>query len=306
MVIFPFPDVITGATMKFGLQINAFNWQGYPASIRARLAELARTAEGCGFSSLWVMDHFFQIADFGPPEDPMLEAYTTLGYLAGLTEQATLGVMVSGVMYRYPGVLVKTATTLDVLAGGRSYFGIGAAWFEGEAKALGIPFPSIGERFERLEEAIQIALQMWSEHAEEFNGQYYQLDKTLCVPRPVSHPRPKLLIGGMGEKKTLRLVAKYADACNIWHGLGVDGVKRKLDIVQRHCDAERRNYDEIEKTTIGEIKFPADTSAKEAITFCKDLARLGIEHVIVELPRPIEPAVVKRFADEVMAEARAF
>ena len=201
--------------MKIGLQVPSFTWPGGPEQISAKLAEIARVADDSGFYSLWVMDHFFQIRGVGPHDNAMLEGYSTLGYMAALTTRVKLGTLATGVIYRYPGILVKTATTLDVLSNGRAYFCIGAAWNEQEAKGLGVPFPAIGVRFELLEEALQIAKQMWSANNGPYHGKHNHLEETLCSPKPVSEPHPRILIGGSGERKTLRLVAQYADACNI-------------------------------------------------------------------------------------------
>ncbi|HLO15832.1 MAG TPA: LLM class F420-dependent oxidoreductase, partial [Anaerolineales bacterium] len=234
--------------MKIGLQIPNFTWPGGPKEIQNKLAEIARTADEAGFSSLWVMDHFFQIGrpnnagGLGPAEDEMLESYSTLSYLAGFTQKATLGALVTGVVYRHPGILIKTVTTLDVLSGGRAYLGIGAAWNEREARGLGVPFPPVKERFERLEETLQIAKQMWSGNNGPYNGKHYQLTETLCSPQPLSKPHPPILIGGMGEKKTLRLVAQYADACNLFAGPGIDTLRGKLSILKQHCEALGRDY----------------------------------------------------------------
>ena len=243
--------------MKIGLQIPNFTWPDGPVGIGSKLAQIARTADEAGFASLWVMDHFFQIGStdrsmgLGPAEDEMLEGYSTLSYLAGLTKRVKLGTLVTGVIYRHPGILVKTVTTLDVLSGGRAYLGIGAAWNEREATGLGVPFPPVAERFERLEEALQIAKQMWSDENGPYTGKYYQLAETLNSPQPLSKPHPPILIGGSGEKKTLRLVAQYADACNLFASMGIDGVRAKLDVLKRHCDTVKRDYAEIEKTTLG-------------------------------------------------------
>ncbi|HXW00278.1 MAG TPA: LLM class F420-dependent oxidoreductase, partial [Anaerolineae bacterium] len=200
--------------MRIGLQIPSFTWPGGAAEIGPRLAEIAKTADEAGFYSLWVMDHFFQIDMIGPPDDPMLESYAALSYLAGITRRAKLGTLVTGVTYRHPGILVKTVSTLDVVSGGRAYLGIGAAWNEREAVGLGAPFPPIKERFERLEETLQIARRMWANNREPYQGQYYHLTEPINNPQPLSRPHPPILIGGMGENKTLRLVAQYADACN--------------------------------------------------------------------------------------------
>ena len=231
--------------MRIGLQIPYFTYPGGPAQLGSTLADMARTADEGGFYSLWVMDHFFQIRVAGPPESDMLEGYSTLSYLAGITQNVKLGTLVTGVIYRYPGILVKTATTLDVLSGGRAYLGIGAAWNEEESAGLGIPFPPVKERFERLEETLQIAKQMWAGDESPYNGQHYQLARLLNSPQPLTKPHPPILIGGAGEKKTLRLVAQYADACNLFGRMGMDVLRDKLDVLKRHCDAVGRDYDEI-------------------------------------------------------------
>jgi len=237
--------------MKVGLQIPYFTWSGGAAEMGGKLAEITRTAEDAGFDSAWVMDHYFQIPMVGPAEADMLEAYTTLGYLAGQTKRLTLGTMVTGVTYRNPGVLIKQVTTLDVLSGGRAWLGIGAAWFDREHEGLGVAFPPLKERFERLEEALQIAHQMWDpDNNGPFDGTHYQLKETLNVPAALSTPHPRILIGGTGEKKTLRFVAKYADACNIIGMQGEDFIRQKLDVLRGHCEREGRNYDDIEKTVL--------------------------------------------------------
>lgn len=196
--------------MRVSLQIPFFNWDGGAPVYGEKLAQIVHYAEEVGFYSIWVMDHFYQM-EWGSnkAQDPMLEAYSTLGYIAALTKEVKLGVLVTGVIYRYPGILAKTMTTVDVLSGGRTYLGIGAAWYEREAKGLGVPFPSVIERFEQLEEALQIIKQMWSENDGVFTGKHYQLAETICYPQPVSKPHPPIMIGGSGEKKTLRLVAQY-------------------------------------------------------------------------------------------------
>ena len=230
--------------MKIGLQIPDFTGPG-AARLGADLATVARTADDAGFEFIAVMDHFFQINMVGPPEHDMLEAYTTLGYLAGCTSRAKLVTLVTGAVYRHPGILAKIVTTLDVLSGGRAWLGIGAAWNDEESRGLGIPFPPVAERFERLEEALQICLQMWSGDEAPYQGKHYQLERPLNYPKALSAPHPPILIGGGGEKKTLRFVAKYAQACNLFPG---PDLARKLDVLRAHCDAEGRDYDEIEKT----------------------------------------------------------
>src|SRR5687768_13071325 len=202
--------------MKLGLQIPYFTCPGGAPELASNLSRIARTAEDAGFDSVWVMDHLFQIPPVGPVENDMLEAYTTLGYLAGQTSRVGLGTMVTGVTYRHPAILIKQVTTLDVLSGGRAWLGIGAAWFEREHLGLGVPFPPLKERFERLEEALQIANQMWSDDNNgPFEGKHYKLAETINVPQALQKPRPRILVGGHGEKKTLRLAAKYADAYNV-------------------------------------------------------------------------------------------
>ncbi|MBO0682179.1 MAG: LLM class F420-dependent oxidoreductase, partial [Candidatus Dormibacteraeota bacterium] len=220
--------------MRIGLQIPSFTWAGGPQRLGADLASIAQTGEGAGFESIWVMDHLFQIRSMGKPEQEMLEAYTTLGFLAGHTSRARLGTMVTAAVYRHPGMLCKQVTSLDVLSGGRAWLGIGAAWNEKEAQGLGIPFPPLGERFERLEETLRICLQMWAGERTPFEGRHYSLADPLNSPQALSRPHPPILIGGGGERKTLRLVARYADACNLFAG---PQVAHKLDVLRRHCEA---------------------------------------------------------------------
>ena len=236
--------------MKIGIQIPHFTWSGGPAKLGATLGEIARSADQAGFDSIWVMDHFWQIGMVGPPELEMLEGYSALAYIAALTSKARLGTMVTGAVYRYPGVLAKTVTTLDVLSGGRAWLGIGAAWNEAESRGLGIPFPPMAERFERLEETIQICLQMWEGargSEKPYRGKHNQLERALNSPQSLSRPHPPILIGGGGEKKTLRLVARYADACNLFP---TPELPHKLEVLREHCRAVGRNYDEIEKTAM--------------------------------------------------------
>ena len=206
--------------MRIGLQVPSFTWPGGTAEIGARLAEIGRTADDAGFSSLWVMDHFFQIQMVGPPEHPMLEGYSALNFLAGVTKRAKLGTLVTGVHYRHPGILLKTVTTLDVLSGGRAYLGIGAGWNEHETRGLGVPFPPLKERFEQLEETLRIAHQMWSDDRSAISGKHFQLTDPLNHPQPLTRPHPPIMVGGGGEQKTLRLVAQYADACNLFARCG--------------------------------------------------------------------------------------
>jgi F420-dependent oxidoreductase-like protein len=291
--------------MKIGLQVPNFTWPEGPARMGSKLADIARAADEAGFYSVWVMDHFFQISMIGPPENDMLEAYTTLGYLAALTRRVKLGTMVTGVVYRHPGVLVKSATTLDVLSGGRAYFAIGAAWNEHEARGLGVPFPPLGVRFEMLEETLQIAKQMWSENNGPYRGKHYQLEQTLCVPQPLSRPRPPILVAGGGEKKTLRLVAQYADACNLYGS--VETIRAKLDILKQHCQTLGRDYRTIEITTLGTLDLqPGKMSSKEVIAHCKALAGIGVQHAVFNMPTVHELAPIERFRRQIIPAVAAY
>jgi F420-dependent oxidoreductase-like protein len=231
--------------LQIGLQIPDFTWPGGPALLGSELATAGRTADEAGFDFIAVMDHFFQIRGVGPAEHEMLEAYTTLGYLAGCTSRARLLTLVTGAVYRQPGVLAKIVTTLDVLSGGRAWLGIGAAWNEEESRGLGIGFPPVAERFERLEETLQICLQMWRGDQTPFTGRHYRLERPLNSPQALSRPHPPIMIGGGGERKTLRFVARYAQACNLFPG---PDLAHKLDVLRAHCDAEGRDYGEIIKT----------------------------------------------------------
>ncbi|MAG34058.1 MAG: LLM class F420-dependent oxidoreductase [Deltaproteobacteria bacterium] len=289
--------------MRIGLQLPDFSTTAGPAEIGPRLREIAQAAEDAGFSSLWVMDHYFQIPGVGDAEEEMLEGYATLSHLAAATSQIKLGTLVTGVTYREPGVLVKTATTLDVLSGGRAYFGVGAAWFEREHDGLGVAFPPIAERFERLEETLRIAKQMWSGEVAAFDGDHYQLAETLCVPQPLSRPHPPILIGGGGEKKTLRLVARYGDACNLFAGIGTSEVARKLEVLKAHCDDVGRAYEEIEKTTLGVIwKEPGVVEPAELVTGCRELAGIGVDQALFSLPSLDDLVAVEAIGREVIPE----
>ncbi len=293
--------------MRIGLQIPSFTWPGGPAEIGPRLAQIAQTADDAGFYSLWVMDHFFQIQYIGPAEEPMLEGYAALNYIAGLTRRAKLGTLVTGVVYRHPGVLVKTVSALDVLSGGRAYLGIGAAWNQQEAAGLGVPFPPLKERFERLEEALQIAKLMWSGSRQPYQGRHYHLADPLNSPQPVSRPHPPILIGGMGENKTLRLVAQYADACNLFTAMGTEALQHKLDVLKKHCDAVGRPYEEIERTTLGTVNLAADgMSAAQVIETCRSLAGVGIQHAIFNMPNVHEIKPLEQFGQEIIPAVAEF
>ncbi|HMK87980.1 MAG TPA: LLM class F420-dependent oxidoreductase [Steroidobacteraceae bacterium] len=288
--------------MRIGLQVPSFTWPGGAAGIAAKLAEIAQAAESAGFYSLWVMDHFFQISMVGPHEQEMLEAYSTLGYLAAVTRKVKLGTMATGVIYRYPGILVKAMTTVDVLSGGRTYFGVGAAWNEQESKGLGVPFPPIAVRFELLEEALQIAKQMWSSDNGPYRGKHNRLAETLCSPQPLSRPHPPILVAGGGEKKTLRLVAQYADACNIYGSPEV--LASKLAILKQHCDALQRDYSSIEKTTLGTVDVrPGRMSPKSVVEQLKTLAGLGIDQAVFNMPAVHEITPLEIFQREIIPAA---
>ncbi len=280
--------------MKLGVQVSDFTWPDAPRSIGPTFARIARDADQVGLSSLWVMDHFFQIGVNGPPEHEMLEGYAALAFAAGVTERITLGTLVTGVTYRHPGILVKTVTTLDVLSGGRAWLGIGAAWNEWEHRGLGVPFASTRERFERLEETLQIAQQMWAGDESPFEARHYHLERPLNSPAALSTPHPRILVGGIGEKKTLRLVAQYADACNVFD-MGPDKVQAKYDVIRRHCEAVGRDYDDIEKTVLSRVDFglESDESIVDRVGRLRDI---GTEHVIFGVARVWEPDSLVRFA----------
>jgi F420-dependent oxidoreductase-like protein len=263
--------------MRIGLSIGDFASPTGPAGLAHDLARVAHTADQLGFAALSVMDHYFQIGQLGPPELPMLEGYTLLGYLAGLTQRLKLGTLVTGVHYRHPGLLAKIVTTLDVLSGGRAFLGIGAGWNEAESRGLGVPFPPRAERFVRLEETLRICLQMWQGDEAPFIGQHYRLERPLNSPPSLSRPHPPIVIGGSGERKTLRLVARYADACNLFP---TPEIPRKLDILRRYCDEEERDYASIERTSM--YTFDAaggDAAVDEAIHTLRWLAGSGIQTV---------------------------
>jgi F420-dependent oxidoreductase-like protein len=258
--------------MKVGLQIPDFSTPRGPEGLARELAVVARTADEAGFEHIAVMDHFFQIAAVGPTEKEMLEGYTTLGYLAACTSRAVLVTLVTGTIYREPAILAKIVTTLDVLSNGRAWLGIGAAWNEEESRGLGIPFPPVAERFERLEETLQICLQMWRGDEKPYQGKYYHLERPLNSPQSLSRPHPPIMIGGGGEKKTLRLVAQYADACNLFAG---PDAARKLDVLRQHCEAVGRDYDTIYKTAY--YWFDTSQGAQRIVDELGALAELGFD-----------------------------
>jgi F420-dependent oxidoreductase-like protein len=286
--------------MELGVHLWDFNYPNQPASIAPTLARAVETAEDIGMTWVSVMDHYFQMEAVAPAEHPMLEGYTTLGYLAAHSSSAQLGVLVTGVTYRHPGLLAKIATTLDVLSEGRAVLGLGAAWYDREHHALGVPFPATAERFERLEEAIQIVLQMWDpENDGPYEGRHYRLEETLCQPRPMSRPHPPLMVGGVGERKTLRLVAQYADACNFNTSIGLDQVGARLDVLRRHCDEVGRDYDEIRKTMLLLSGPLAQGDLDGFAAEVTELDKLGMDLAIV-MPLTHEP---DRWLDETARQA---
>ena len=299
--------------MKIGLQVPWFTWPGGPEKIGETFGDVARRAEDAGFASLWVMDHFFQIPGVGAAENDMLEGYTALGFAAARTSRIKLGTMVTGVTYRYPGILVKTATTLDVLSGGRAYFGVGAAWFEREHLGLGVTFPPLKERFERLEEMLQIAHQMWNPDANgAFEGKHYRLAETLSSPLPLSKPHPPILIGGRGEKKTLRFVAKYADATNMPVGFddtALEQVRHLTGVLRAHCEREGRRYDQIEKTTLGTLWMTPERHDERWMEPGAALERLGkfreagVDQAIFNMPNVDRPETLEYIARNVIEPA---
>ncbi len=293
--------------MRLGLQVPNFTWPNGQENLSDTFGLIAERAERVGFYSLWVMDHFFQIRGVGPAENEMLEGWSALAFAAGRTNRIKLGTMVTGVTYRHPGILVKTATTLDVLSHGRAYLGIGAAWNEQEHRGLGVPFPPLAERFERLEETLQIVHQMWTGDEKPYEGKYYQLDRPLNSPQVVQKPHPPILIGGSGERKTLRLVAQYADACNLFARLGKNELERKLNILRDHCQSVGRPYEQIEKTTLDVIQLTRDgrsgtTTPAAAIEFFAELASMGIDQAIFSMPNVHELEPFDLLATKVIPE----
>ena len=288
--------------MEIGLHVADFTFPSGPAGLADDLTRVAVAAEDAGFARISVMDHVWQISVIGPPEHEMLEAYTTLGYLAARTSRVQLLAWVTAVTYRHPGMLAKLVSTLDVLSKGRAWLGIGAAWNSEEAEGLGLPFPGTAERFERLEETLQICLQMWSEDESPYQGTHYRLERTLNVPQPLR--RPPILIGGGGEKKTLRLVARYAQACNLFAG---PDLERKLDILRGHCEAEGRDYDDIEKT----VMFSLDPGEKgenidALLTQLQNLSALGVAEAHGRVPRVWETDRLALLGRELIAPAAEF
>ena len=298
--------------MRIGLQVPSFTWPSGENAIGETFAAIARRAEDQGFYSLWVMDHFFQIPGVGRPEEPMLEGYTALGFAAAQTSRIKLGTLVTGNTYRHPGVLIKTVTTLDVLSGGRAYFGVGAGWFEQEHDGLGVRYGTWTERFQKLEETLRIAQQMWDgDNNGRFDGKHYQLADTLCVPQPVSRPHPPIMIGGRGEKKTLRLVAKYADAWNMGSAgsaSGVEEFRRLSGVLREHCEREGRPYDAIEKTVLTTLMTRPEPNERwkspaQAIELIEQYREAGVEQMIFNMPFVDNPRTLEYIGAEIMPAA---
>jgi F420-dependent oxidoreductase-like protein len=288
--------------MHIGLQIPSFKYPGGTAAIRPKLKEIVTSAEEAGFYSLWVMDHYYQIKGlFGEAyTDPMLEAYTTLGYIAGLTEKARLGVLVTGVIYRNPAVLMKMVNTLDILSAGRAYFGIGAAWYEDEAKGNGIPYPSTSERFEQLEDSLKLAKALWSSDETSFTGKHFSAPAITNNPRPLSSPHPRIMIGGTGPNKTLRMVAQYADACNIGEWVGSENMQKALDTLKTHCDTLGRDYNTVEKTSLSTAHLSGTDSVGSLIERIKKLSAMGFTHAIFNMPDVYKITPLETFAKEII------
>jgi F420-dependent oxidoreductase-like protein len=296
--------------MKIGLQISSFTWPGGTEAIGPTLGRISQQADEAGFDSIWVMDHFFQIRGVGRPEEPMLEGWTALGFMAAHTRRARLGLMVGGVHYRLPGLWAKAATTLDVLSGGRAWLGIGAAWNEEESRGLGFPFPPLAERFEMLEETLQIVHGLWegergSESA--FEGRHYRARRLLNAPQAISRPHPPIMIGGGGERKTLRLVAQYADATNVFGG--AEMIHHKYEVIREHCAAIGRDPEEIERSTLQSVRLavgdtPGDSVAQVVDRF-GELSDAGAQHVIFGVRDVADPRVMEIVARDLVPALKA-
>jgi len=290
--------------LKFGLQVNSFTWPGGNAAIGPTLARVTRTADDAGFDSIWVMDHFFQIRGLGPPEAPMLDGLTALGFMAAHSQRARLGLMVGGIHYRQPGLWIKAHTTLDVVSGGRAWFGIGAAWNEEESAALGFPMPSLRERFEWLEDTLRMAHAMWTDGSgtgERFQGKHVTATRLLNSPQSISRPRVPIMIGGGGERKTLRLVAQYADACNVFGG--PERIAHKYSVLREHCERLGRPYEEIERSTLQSVDLEHETPAQIVDRFGA-LAEAGAQHILFSVRGVHDVAKLERIGAEVFPQLR--
>lgn len=288
--------------MRLGVHLVNFTLPGGPGAIGPTLAAIGGAAEAAGLDNLSLMDHYLQLDFLGRPEEPMLEGYTALGFLAAHTSSVELQLLMTGVTYRHPGLLAKIVSTLDVLSGGRAALGLGAAWYEREHRALGVPFPPLAERFERLEETLQVVHQMWSEDNGPFDGSHFQLTETINSPQPLRRPRPPIMVGGGGERKTLRLVAKYADACNVFagRGAGPEEVAHKLAVLRDWCEREGRPYDEIRRTVL--YNGPVGQDPAAVGTFLEEmraLADVGVDEVHV-MPLQGDPVAFVRVLGELV------
>jgi F420-dependent oxidoreductase-like protein len=297
--------------MRLGLQLPSFSFPGGTAELAPRLGEVAQAAEAAGFSSLWVMDHLFQLPEdtgWGGPEEPMLEAYSTLGFLAGVTSRIRLGALVGCAVTRSPGLLLKTATTVEVLSGGRLTFGIGAGWYTREAVGLGIAWPERRERFGRLEETLRLAHHVWKDDRSAFAGDFHHLPEPIFRPQPIQRPHPPIMVGGNGERRTLRLVAQYADACNFLVLEPAD-IRDKLAILRRHCEDLGRDPGEIDVTALDEIDLrPGRMTAADVIARARGQADAGVQHLIVNMPDVWDVRYLERMGREVipaLTEVRA-
>ncbi|MFX0123978.1 MAG: LLM class flavin-dependent oxidoreductase [Candidatus Hodarchaeota archaeon] len=309
--------------MKIGLQIYHFDWPGSPQNLASKLVEMVRTAEQNGFSSLWVMDHLFQLGDaFGPRDAPVLEAYSTISYLAAVTTQIKVGIMVTNNVCRYPGMLIKAVSTLDILSGGRAYLGIGAGGqIRDELRGMGIPVYFNKEIIERLEETLQITKKIWSGDDSPYKGKYYNLEKPWNNPPPLSHPHPPILIGlWRGGNNMLRLVAEYADACNLQFGSPLkefpiwmreryknrqEFLADKLEKLKMYCQEIKRSYDDIELTVLGTIRVSSDAMTKsEVINLCHELADMGFTHVIFNMPNSHDIDSIKTIGQEIIPQVK--
>jgi F420-dependent oxidoreductase-like protein len=290
--------------VKMGLQINAFSWPGGAAAIGPTLGRIVETADQAGFDSIWVMDHFFQIRGGGPPEAPMLEGMTALGFMAAHSTHARLGLMVGGIHYRNPGLWIKATTTLDVLSEGRAWFGIGAAWNEEESRALGWPFPPLRQRFEMLEETLQMANEMWSGgrgSEGRHEGKQFTATRLLNSPQAISRPRVPIMIGGGGEQKTLRLVAQYADATNVFGG--PERIRHKYAVLREHCERLGRPFDKIERSTLQGIDLERESPA-EVVDWFGQLGEAGAQHVIASVRGVAHLAPLERIGAEILPQLR--
>jgi F420-dependent oxidoreductase-like protein len=290
--------------LKFGLQISSFTWPGGDAAIGPTFARVVETADAVGFDSIWVMDHFFQIRSVGRAEEPMLEGTTALGFAAAHAKRARLGLMVGGIHYRQPALWIKSATTLDVLSGGRAWFGIGAAWNEEESTGLGFPMPRLADRFRMLEDTLKMAHEMWSGErgsGGRYEGRTVTATRLLNSPQSVSRPRIPIMIGGGGEQKTLRLVAQYADATNVFGG--PPQIAHKYAILREHCERLGRPYEEIERSTLQRVDLDAEEPAATVERFGA-LAEAGAQHILFSVRGVNDVTKLERIGAEVLDKLR--